>query len=82
MAGHGTQVTGSPEDVAGCSGWLLLPNTMQAPNDVLDCWMESMTGAEIKVEPYVVRRIYGFWSTSDRISVAQTSMGHGSFSTR
>jgi hypothetical protein len=40
-----------------------------------------MSGAEIKVVLYVVRRTYGFWCTSDRISVAQMSMGHGSFST-
>jgi integrase len=29
----------------------------------------------------VVRCTYGFRRTSDRISVAQMSMGHGSFST-
>jgi hypothetical protein len=29
---------------------------------------------------YVVRCTYGFRRTSDRISVAQMSMGHGSFS--
>jgi hypothetical protein len=27
----------------------LLPNTMQVPNVVLDGWMASMTGTEIKV---------------------------------
>ena len=79
--GHGTRVTGSPEDVVGCSGRLLLPNTTQVPNVVLDRWMAPMTGAEIKVVLYVVRRTYGFRRTSDRISVAQMSMGHGSFST-
>ncbi len=30
---------------------------------------------------YVVRRTYGFRRRSDRISVAQMSMSHGSFST-
>jgi hypothetical protein len=30
---------------------------------------------------YVVRRTYGFRRRSDRISVAQMSMGQGSFST-
>jgi hypothetical protein len=74
-------VTGSPEDVAGCSDRLLLPNITQAPNVVLDRWMASMTGAEIKVVLYVVRHTYDFRRTSDRISVAQMSMGHGSFST-
>ena len=67
-AGHGTRVTGSPEDVASCSGRLLLPNTTQVPNVVLDRWMASMTEAEIKVVLYVVRRTYGFRRTSDRIS--------------
>jgi integrase len=74
-------VTGSPEDVVGCSGRLLLPNTTQVPNVVLDRWMAPMTGAEIKVVLYMVRRTYGFRRTSDRISVAQMSMSHGSFST-
>jgi hypothetical protein len=37
--------------------------------------------AEIKVVLYVVRCSYGFRRTSDRISVAQMSMGHRSFST-
>jgi len=60
-------VTSSPEDVAGCSGRLLLPNTTQVPNIVLDRCMASMSGAEIKVVLYVVRRTYGFRSTSDRI---------------
>jgi hypothetical protein len=56
-------VTSSPEDVAGCSGRLLLPNTTQVPKVVLDRWMASMTGAEIKVVLYVVRRAYGFRRT-------------------
>jgi integrase len=34
-----------------------------------------------KVVLYVARRTYGFRRTSDRISVAQMSMNHGSFST-
>jgi hypothetical protein len=50
---------------------LLLPNTTQVPNVVLDRWMASMTGAEIKVVLYVIRRTYGFGRTSDRISVGQ-----------
>jgi hypothetical protein len=73
-------VTSSPEDVAGCSG-RLLPNTTQVPNVVLDRWMAPMTGAEIKVVLYVVRRAYGFRRTSDCISVAQMSTGQGYFST-
>jgi hypothetical protein len=60
-------VTGSPEGVAGCSGWLLLPNTTQVHNVVLDRWMALKSGAEIKVVLYVVRRSYGFRRTSDRI---------------
>jgi hypothetical protein len=59
--------------VAGYSG-RLLPNTTQVPNVVLDRWMVPMTGVEIKVVLYVVRRTYGFRRTSDRISVAQMSM--------
>ena len=35
----------------------------------------------MKVVLYVVRCTYGFRRTSDRISVARMSMGHGSFST-
>ena len=76
-------MAGSPEEDAGRSGpgvaagetagghRLLLPNTTQVPNVVLDRWMASMTGAEIKVVLYVVRRTYGFGRTSDRISVGQ-----------
>jgi len=86
-------VAGSPEEGGGGSGpgvpageaaarhRLLLPNTAQVPNVVLDRWMASMTGAEIKVVLYVIRRTYGFGRTSDRISVAQMCMRHGSFST-
>jgi hypothetical protein len=59
-------VTGSFEDVAGCSD-RLLPNITQAPNVVPGRWMASMTGAEIKVVLYVVRRTFGFRRTSDRI---------------
>ena len=73
---------GSPEGATGRSGSgasagrgagnrhrLLLPNTTQVPNVILDRWMASMTGAKIKVVLYVVRRTYGFGRTSDRISV-------------
>ena len=73
-------MTSSPKDVAGYSG-RLLPNTTQVPNVVLDRWMAPMTGVEIKVVLYVVRRTYDFRRRSDRISVAQMSMGQGSFST-
>ena len=66
-AGHGTRVTGSPEDVAGWSGRLLLPNTTQVPNVVLDRWMAPVSWAAIKVVLYVVGRTYGFRRTSDRI---------------
>jgi hypothetical protein len=71
---------GSLEEIAGCSSLLLLPNTMQVPNVVLDRWMASMTGAEIKVVLFVVRRTYGFRRTRYRMSVAQMSIGHGYFS--
>jgi hypothetical protein len=74
-------VTGSPEVVVGCSGRLLLPNTTQVPKVVLDRRMASMTGSEIKVVLYAVRRTKTFRRTSDRISVAQMSMDLGSFST-
>ena len=60
---------------------LYCPSAVRLHALVLDGWMASMTGAEIKVVLYVLRRTYGFRRTSDRISVAQMSIDHGSYST-
>ena len=60
---------------------LYCPSAFRLHALVLDRWMASMTGAEIKVVLYVVRRTYAFRRTSDRISVAQMSIDHGSYST-
>ena len=59
---------------------LYCPSAFRLHALVLDRWMASMTGAEIKVVLFVVRRTYGFRRTRYRMSVAQMSIGHGYFS--
>ena len=50
---------------------LLLPNTTQVPNVILDRWLAFLSGSATKVVLYVARRTYGFGRTTDRISINQ-----------
>ena len=50
---------------------LLIPNSTQIPDVLLDHWMAELSGAEFKVLMYIARRTYGFKKQSDTISISQ-----------
>ena len=54
---------------------VLLPNTTQYPNFVLDWIMPLLTGEEFKVLSYVIRRTLGFRKQGDEISISQIANG-------
>jgi len=54
---------------------LLIPNSTQIPNVILDHWMAVLSGAEFKVVLYIARRTYGFGKESDTISLNQLARG-------
>lgn len=54
---------------------VLIPNSTQVPDVILDHWMAELSGAEFKVLLYVARRTYGFGKDSDRISLNQIARG-------
>lgn len=56
-------------------GALLLANTTQVPNVIIDDWMTTLSGAELKVVMYVTRRTFGFRKLADQISVRQIVSG-------
>jgi hypothetical protein len=47
---------------------LLIPNTTQIPNVVLDDLMPQLSGSELKVLLAIVRKTYGWQKRSDKIS--------------
>lgn len=47
------------------------PNYTQVPDELFDELMADLSGAELKVLLYIVRRTFGFKRTSDRISLSQ-----------
>lgn len=57
------------------SSKLLLPNTTQIPNAMIDEWMSHLTGSEFKIVMYVARRTYGFGKEEDSISLNQLANG-------
>ncbi len=54
---------------------VLLPNSTQIPDVILDLWMAELSGAELKVVLYVARRTYGFGKECDNISLNQIASG-------
>jgi phage replication O-like protein O len=54
---------------------LLIPNSTQIPDVLLDHWMAELSGAEFKVLMYIARRTYGFKKDSDTISLSQLLNG-------
>jgi|SRR5579871_336738 len=54
---------------------LLLPNSTQIPDVILDFWLSELSGAELKVVFYIARRTYGFRKLSDNISLSQICTG-------
>ena len=53
----------------------LKPRYTQVPDDLFDELMSELTGSELKVLLYVVRRIFGFKKDSDHISLSQMVNG-------
>ena len=54
---------------------LLIPNTTQTPNVIIDHLMSYLGDAEFKCLMYIVRRTYGFQKSVDRISLSQFTDG-------
>jgi hypothetical protein len=54
---------------------LLMPNTTQIPNVMLDEWLTVLSGSEWKVACYIARHTYGFGKLADGISQSQMLRG-------
>ena len=54
---------------------LSVPNSFQCPNAVVDELLPELTGSELKVLLYIVRRTFGFQKDSDNISLSQMLNG-------
>ncbi len=52
-------------------GGLYAPNTTPVPDNFFDELMPTLSGAELKVVLYIIRRTFGFKRTSDSISISQ-----------
>ncbi len=53
----------------------LSPNFTQVPDELFDELMSSLSGSELKVLPYIIRRTFGFKKTADNISLNQICNG-------
>src|SRR5205085_7796297 len=51
------------------------PNYTMVPDELFDELLVDLSGAELKVLLYVIRRTFGFKKGSDRISKAQLEKG-------
>ena len=51
------------------------PTTTQTPDPIFDYWQTRLTGAEMRVLLYAVRRTYGFKKDDDNISLDQFEHG-------
>src|SRR6266511_1327678 len=51
------------------------PNYTQVPDELFDELLAELSGAELKVLLYIIRRTFGFKKGSDRISKAQLERG-------
>lgn len=54
---------------------VLIPNSTQIPDIILDHWMAELSGGELKALLYIARRTYGFGKDSDSISLTQITSG-------
>jgi len=61
--------------MTGVSDGFLRPTTTPTPDEVFDVWLSKLSGAELKVLLYVVRRTFGFKKDSDAISLNQICQG-------
>src|SRR5258708_36907275 len=51
------------------------PHYTQVPDDLFDELLSELSGAELKVLLYIIRRTFGFKKTSEQISLQQIRMG-------
>ncbi len=51
------------------------PNTTPTPDDLFDRFLAELSGAELKVILYIIRRTLGFKKDSDQISLSQICTG-------
>ena len=63
-----------PIDWSRCEG-LDTPNYTQTPDAIFDWVMAYLTGAELKILLYIVRRTFGFKKAEDAISIDQLCNG-------
>ena len=52
-----------------------MPNSTQVPDDLFDKFMADLSGAELKVLLYIIRRTFGFKRHQDAISISQLVNG-------
>jgi Bacteriophage replication protein O len=52
-----------------------VPNSTQVPDDLFDKFMADLSGAELKVLLYIIRRTFGFKRQQDAISISQLVNG-------
>mgnify|MGYP000020474777 FL=1 len=60
-------------------GGILVPSAFQVPNEVVDeGWLKELTGGEIKVLLFIIRKTFGFNKIAgDRIPLSQIIAGTG-----
>jgi hypothetical protein len=60
-------------------GGILVPSAFQVPNEVVDeGWLRELTGGELKVLLYIIRKTFGFNKIGgDRIPLSQIIAGTG-----
>ena len=77
MATRSSDDTGQQEhyDWSRFAGGFTAPSYTQVPDEILDEVMAHLTGAELKVLLYIVRRTFGFKKSEDAISLEQICRG-------
>ena len=53
----------------------LKPTTTPTPDELFDVWLSSLTGSELKVLLYIIRRTFGFGKDVEAISLSQIMKG-------
>lgn len=58
-------------------GGVIIPNSTQVPNEILDVWLKDLTGAELKVLLYIIRKTFGYSKENggDKIPLSQIMSG-------
>lgn len=61
--------------MAATSKGFLRPTTTPTPDEIFDVWLSELSGSELKVLLYIVRRTFGFKKDADSISLSQICKG-------